>query len=45
MLRYVGFGVAMGNSNLEIQEEADYVCESIYDDGVYKTLLKTKLID
>lgn len=45
MLKYVGFGVAMGNSNLEVQEEADYVCESIYDEGVYHTLIKTDLID
>ncbi len=45
MLIYVGFGVAMGNSNLEIQEVADYVCESIYDEGVYNTLLRTSLID
>ena len=44
MLRYVGFGVAMGNSPLEVQEVADYVCEHINDDGVAKTLKKINLI-
>lgn len=45
MIAFAGFGVAMGNSPLNIQENADYVCESIDEDGVYKTLLKIKLID
>lgn len=45
MIEYVGFGVAMANSPLNIQEHADYVCESVDDDGVYHTLIKTKLID
>lgn len=44
MLEYVGFGVAMGNASLDIQEAADYVCEHINDDGVYHTLKRTKLI-
>lgn len=44
MLSYVGFGVAMGNSLLDVQEAADYVCEHINDEGVYHTLKKTNLI-
>lgn len=44
MLQYVGFGVAMGNAPLETQEAADYVCESINDDGVSKTLKKLNLL-
>jgi Cof subfamily protein (haloacid dehalogenase superfamily) len=44
MLKYVGFGVAMGNSPLDVQEAADYVCEHINDDGVANTLKRIKLI-
>ncbi|MDR1781796.1 MAG: Cof-type HAD-IIB family hydrolase [Bacilli bacterium] len=44
MIKYVGFGVAMGNASDELKEAADYVCEHIDDDGVYKTLKKIKLI-
>lgn len=44
MLKYVGFGVAMGNAPLDVQEAADYVCEHINDDGVALTLKKTNLI-
>lgn len=44
MLKYVGFGVAMGNASLDVQEAADYICEHINDDGVYNTLKKIKLI-
>lgn len=44
MLKYVGFGIAMGNASLEVQEAADYVCETIEYEGVAKTLKKLKLI-
>jgi len=44
MLKYVGFGVAMGNAPLYVQEAADYVCEHINDDGVARTLKRIKLI-
>lgn len=44
MLKYVGFGVAMGNASIDVQEAADYVCEHVNDDGLYKTLKKTNLI-
>ncbi|MDL2211396.1 HAD family hydrolase [Erysipelotrichaceae bacterium OttesenSCG-928-M19] len=43
MLKYVGFGVAMGNASLDVKEAADYVCEHINDEGVYKTLKKLQL--
>ncbi|MDF9867808.1 Cof subfamily protein (haloacid dehalogenase superfamily) [Bacilli bacterium PM5-3] len=44
MLKYVGFGVAMGNASIDVQEAADYVCEHINDEGVVNTLKKIKLI-
>ncbi|MDR3215190.1 MAG: Cof-type HAD-IIB family hydrolase [Bacilli bacterium] len=44
MIKYVGFGVAMGNAPLEVQEAADYVCEHIDDDGITKTFKKLKLV-
>ena len=44
MIKYVGFGVAMGNASVDLKDAADYVCEHIDDDGISKTLKKIKLI-
>lgn len=44
MLTYVGFGVAMKNASLNVQEAADYVCDHINDDGVYQALSLFKMI-
>lgn len=44
MLSYVGFGVAMKNSSLNVQEAADYVCDHINDDGVHQALTLFKMI-
>lgn len=38
MLKAVGLGVAMGNSTPEVQEAADYVTDSVDEDGIYKAL-------
>ncbi len=44
MIQKCGYGVAMGNSNPTLMQEADYVCEPIDEDGIYKTLVKLQLI-
>lgn len=44
MIQKCGYGVAMGNSNPTLMQEADYVCEPIDQDGIYKTLVKLQLI-
>ncbi len=44
MLKAAHFGVAMGNAKPELKAVADYVCENIEDDGVYKTLKKYQII-
>jgi Cof subfamily protein (haloacid dehalogenase superfamily) len=44
MLDYVGFGVAMGNASGYVKEHADYVTDSIYNDGVVQALKKFNMI-
>lgn len=38
MLRFVKIGVAMGNANEAVKVIADYVTDSVDDDGIYKGL-------
>lgn len=38
MIRHAAIGVAMGNASEQAKEAADYVTESVDDDGVYKAL-------
>ena len=38
MLKHVGIGVAMGNAEDEVKRAADYVTDSVDEDGVEKTL-------
>lgn len=40
MIRYAGFGVAMGNAWDEVKNAADYVAESNDEDGVGRTIRK-----
>ena len=44
ILSKVGISVAMGNGSKELKEKADYITDSINDDGVYKALIKYGLI-
>lgn len=44
MLMHAGVGVAMGNGQEKCKEVANYVCESLYDDGVMKILKELKLL-
>ena len=44
MLKAVGFGIAMANGTKTAQAVADYVTESIENDGVSKALLKLEFI-
>lgn len=44
MLQYVKYGVAMGNSCKELLEVSEYTTDSIYDNGIYNSLKKFKLI-
>lgn len=45
MLKYCAFGVAMGSGGEEIKAMADYVTDSVDDDGLYKAFVYLKLID
>ena len=40
MLRYAGFGVAMGNAQQEVKEAADYVTSSNDEDGIVQVIEK-----
>jgi len=44
MIKYVAHGVAMGNSAEDVKEAADYVTDTIDNDGVYKGLKNYGLI-
>ena len=44
MLKAVGIGVAMGNSNNDVKAAADVVYESVDDDGVYHYLVENGII-
>ncbi|WP_027626320.1 Cof-type HAD-IIB family hydrolase [Clostridium lundense] len=44
MLSYVKYGIAMGNSNLEVLKTANYKTDSIENDGIYKGLKHFNLI-
>lgn len=45
MLRYVQYGVAMGNASEDVKQAADYVTSSIYEDGIQKGLEHFGLIN
>lgn len=38
MLRFAGIGVAMGNADDKVKENADYVTADVDDDGIWKAL-------
>ncbi|MDR0395164.1 MAG: Cof-type HAD-IIB family hydrolase [Tannerella sp.] len=44
MLRHAGIGVAMGNANDNVKQAADYVTDSVDDDGILKALQHFELI-
>jgi Cof subfamily protein (haloacid dehalogenase superfamily) len=44
MLRYTGIGVAMGNALPNVQAEADYVTDSVDDEGIQKALIHFGII-
>jgi hypothetical protein len=45
MLRHVGVGVAMGNARDEVKACADYVTDSVDEDGIVKALRHYGIID
>lgn len=44
MLRHVGIGIAMGNAEDEVKQVADYVTDSVDDDGIYNALKHYRII-
>lgn len=45
MLEEAGIGVAMGNGKEELKQAADYVCDEIEKDGIYKFCKEHAFID
>ena len=45
MLKFVQTGVAMGNADEGLKAIADYVTDSVDQDGIYKALTELKVID
>lgn len=44
LLKAVGISIAMTNGACEVKEAADSVCEAPMDDGIYKELIRRKII-
>jgi HAD-superfamily hydrolase, subfamily IIB len=44
MLRHAGIGIAMGNANDDVKQAADYVTDSVDNDGILKALQHFGLI-
>jgi Cof subfamily protein (haloacid dehalogenase superfamily) len=44
MFQQVGLGVAMGNAKDEVKAKADFVCQSVENDGIYHYCVENKLI-
>lgn len=44
MTRYAGLGVAMGNAKIELKEVADYITDTVTNDGIYKACKNFGLI-
>ena len=45
MLRHVGYGIAMGNARDEVKSVADYVTDTVDEDGVVQALHRFVLDD
>jgi hydroxymethylpyrimidine pyrophosphatase-like HAD family hydrolase len=45
MLQFVGFGVAMGNAVETTKQSADYITDSVDQNGIWNALVALKLID
>jgi len=44
MVKIAGMGIAMGNSIPELKEAADFVTDSVANDGIYKAFKHAGLI-
>ncbi|MDH6357873.1 Cof-type HAD-IIB family hydrolase [Parabacteroides sp. PF5-9] len=44
MLQHAGIGVAMGNADEKVKASADYVTETVDNDGIYQALIRYKLL-
>jgi len=44
MIEYVGTGVAMGNANKALKDQADFITDKVSEDGIYKGFKKLGLI-
>ncbi|HGM1135855.1 TPA: HAD family hydrolase [Clostridioides difficile] len=45
MLEAVGMGIAMGNAKNEVKKRADFICQSVENEGVYYYCLENNLIN
>lgn len=45
MLAHCEIGIAMGNADPHLFPYADAICESVQDDGIYKELIRRKIIE
>lgn len=44
MIRLAGLGIAMGNASEQLKKSADEVCDTVLNDGIYKSFEKHGLI-
>ena len=44
MLQHAGIGVAMGNAEDDVKQYADYITDSVDEDGIFKALKHLNII-
>lgn len=44
MIKYAGHGIAMGNHSPELEEVAEFITDTVKNEGIYKALVKYGLI-
>lgn len=44
MLQFAGVGVAMGNGRVELKSQADFITDSVWEDGIYNGLEKLGML-
>lgn len=45
MIKRAAIGIAMGNAGDEVKSNADFITDSVDDNGIYNALVRMKIID
>lgn len=45
LIKRAAIGIAMGNAGDEVKSNADFITDSVDDNGIYNALVRMKIID